>query len=220
MPNINKALIFDASSIITLALNDLLHILEPLKRKFGGHFFITEEVKYEVIDKPLQEKRFMLEALFIKKLYDDGVLELYKNSHLKEKTMLGNIANLTFISDGEFIRIMHSGETSCIALYNELKIEKKAVVVDERTTRVLCEAPNNLKRLLELKLHRKIHSVEKNYNYFRNINIIRSSELALMAHKYGFIDLPGKKQEVIMAILYAAKFNGCAISNQEIETLL
>ncbi len=220
MSQINKALIFDASSIITLALNNLLYILEPLKRKFGGTFFITEDVKYEVIDKPIQEKRFMLEALFIKKLHENGTLELYKGSRLKETSRLGNIANSTFISGRDPIRIMHSGETSCLALYNELKIEKKAVVVDERTTRVLCEAPNNLRKILELKLHRKIHSVEKNYNFFRNINLIRSSELALLAYKSGFIDLPGKKQDIIRAILYAAKFNGCAISNQEIESLV
>jgi len=220
MTNVQKALIFDASSIITLALNNLLYVLEPLKRKFNGSFFITENVKYEVIDKPIQEKRFMLEALFIKKLLDNGTLELYRGSGLKEKSRLGNIANSTFISEGDPIRILHSGETSCLALYHKLKIEKKAVVVDERTTRILCESPDNLRRLLELKLHRKIHSVEKNYNFFKNINLIRSSELALQAYKFGFIDLPGKKQDIIRAILYAAKFNGCAISNQEIESLV
>lgn len=51
-----KALIFDSSSIITLALNDLLYILEPLKAKFKGEFYITEDVKREVIDRPFREK--------------------------------------------------------------------------------------------------------------------------------------------------------------------
>jgi len=201
-------------------LNNLLYILEPLKKRFNGTFFITEDVKYEVIDKPLQEKRFMLEALFIKKLLENGTLELYKDSSLKDKSRLGHIANSTFVSNGEYIRILHSGETSCLALYNELRIEKKAIVVDERTTRVLVESPGNLRRLLESKLHRKIHAIEKNYNSFKNMNLIRSSELALMALKFGFIDLPGKKQDIIRAILYASKFNGCAISNQEIESLI
>lgn len=220
MTDTNKAIIFDASSIITLALNDLLHILEPLKKRFNGVFYITEDVKYEVIDKPMKERRFMLEALFIKKLLENNTLTLYRQSHLKEQQRLLNVANSTFISDGDFIRILHPGETSCLALYNELKMKKKAVVVDERTTRILCEAPDNLRRLLESKLHRKIHAMEKNYAIFKNYQLIRSSELALLAYKFGFIDLPAKRQEIIRAILYASKFNGCAISNQEIESLI
>jgi len=230
-----KALIFDASSIITLALTDLLHILEPLKEKFNGEFYITEEVKYEVIDRPIQERRFMLEALFIKKLVEKGVLKIYPVI-LKEQSKLLRLANSTFISEGEFIKIVHPGEVSCAVLYNQIDAEtaktdsfrgaekldfssKKAMVVDERTMRLLCESPENLREILENKLHKKILAVEKNYPSFKNFKVIRSCELALMAYEFGLIDLPAKREEIIRALLYATKFSGCSISSKEIDSL-
>ena len=42
----NKALIFDSSSIISLAMNSLLPELRELKMIFDGDFIITDEVKY------------------------------------------------------------------------------------------------------------------------------------------------------------------------------
>ena len=47
---ISKALIFDSSTIITLALNNMINILEPLKKSFNGEFLITPYVKKEIID--------------------------------------------------------------------------------------------------------------------------------------------------------------------------
>jgi hypothetical protein len=214
----NKALIFDSSAIITLALNDLLYILEPLKKKFGGEFYITDDVKREVIDKPFRERRFMLESLFIKKLLDKGVLTLFSNLSLsKEKDNIMMIANHTFRAGSEDIRILHDGESSCLALYNLLDIDKKAIIVDERTTRILCEAPENLRRILESKLHTKIDANQKNYPVFKEFKILRSSELGFMAYELGIIDLPAKKAEAMEALLYALKFKGCTISMNEID---
>ena len=98
-----------------------------------------------------------------------------------------------------------------------LEIDKKAIVVDERTTRILCEAPENLRKLLESKLHTKIDASEKNYPMFKDFKVIRSSELVFMAYKLGIIDLPAKKQEAMEALLYGLKFKGCTISMREID---
>jgi hypothetical protein len=217
-PKYKKVLIFDASSIITLALTNLLHILEPLKHSFQGEFFITEEVKSEIIDKPIQESRFMLEALFIKQLYERGILKLYPVNQREQFKML-KLANSTFVSNGEYIKIVHPGEVSCLVAYNSINAEKKAMVVDERTMKILCENPGNLRKLLETKLHRRISSVEMNYDYFEDTNIIRSCELALIAYKFNLIDLPANKSEIIRALLYATKFSGCSISSREIDSL-
>jgi hypothetical protein len=218
MAQYKKALFFDASSIITLALTDLLHILEPLKHSFQGEFFITDEVKYEVIDKPIQERRFMLEALFIKKLFEQGVLKLYPVSPREQSKTL-RAANSTFISDGDFIKIVHPGEVSCLVAYNSIDAEKKSMVIDERTMRLLCESPENLRKLLQNKLHKKISALERNYSYFKNINLIRSCELALIAYGFNLIDLPAKRGDIIRALLYATKFNGCSLSSKEIDSL-
>ena len=89
--------------------------------------------------------------------------------------------------------------------------------IDERTTRVLFEKPENLRELMANKLHRKINL---NLNEIKNINnfrFIRSSELVYISYKKGFIKLNDKR--ALEALLYAAKYKGCAISWEEIEQL-
>ncbi len=214
----NKALIFDSGAIITLALNNLLFILEPLKKAFGGEFYIPGAVKNEVVDKPLKTKRFMLEALMIKSLINKKILVVISDEQLKKETKrILDMANKTFKTQEEWIRLLHEGETSCLALYSLINAKKKSIVIDERTTRMLCEAPENLRKLLEKKLHNKIKAERKNYELFSNFNIIRSSELAFIAYKRKIIDLPAHPRDALRAILYAIKYKGCAISNREIE---
>lgn len=213
-----KALIFDSGAIITLALNNLLYILEPLKKIFKGEFYIPDSVKVELVDKPLNTKRFMLEALMIKFLLKKGIFTVISTAALKRETKrIMALANHTFNTKGEWIRLVHEGETSCLALYNLINAQNKALVIDERTTRMLCESPKNLRKLFERKLDSKVEAIEANYSFFKNFKIIRSSELAFIAYKKGIIKLPTKSKKAIEALLYAAKYKGCAISNHEIE---
>ena len=53
-----KSLVFDSGPIISLATNNLLWVLEPLKNKFNGKFFITQAVKGEIVERPLETKKF------------------------------------------------------------------------------------------------------------------------------------------------------------------
>lgn len=214
-----KALIFDASSIITLSMNNLLSLLIPLKRKFKGKFYITEDVKREVIDRPLQIKRFELNALMISSLLKNDVLTLYKQDISDKTGVYLDKANNTYEARGKKLKILHAGEASCIALYNQLKLQKHKVafVIDERTTRMLCEKPTNLERLLEKKLHTNIKMNGENIPVFQGIDIIRSAELCFIAYKSKIIQLPAKPIQAIDALLYASKFNGCSISYEEIE---
>ena len=43
-------LFFDTSSIISLATNNLLSVLEELKKKFKGDFVISDAVRKESLD--------------------------------------------------------------------------------------------------------------------------------------------------------------------------
>lgn len=213
-----KALIFDSSSIISLALNNLLFILKPLKQAFKGEFYIPEAIKYELIDRSLQIKKFKLEALMIQKLVDEGVFKIKRDKFIKEQSrLLTSVANNTFRTNDGNIEIVHEGEMECLALYLFIPSNKKAIVIDERTTRMLCESPENLHALLERKHHTKIFASEVNYNFFRKFKIIRSSELAYMAYKLGIIKLPAHSKDAIESIMYALKSKGCAISYNEIE---
>ena len=72
----DRAIIFDSGALISLAMNGLLPELKELKKIFKGKFIITNEVKKEIIDKPITIKRFELEALRLKELLDKKVIEM------------------------------------------------------------------------------------------------------------------------------------------------
>src|SRR3989338_1021622 len=101
-----KALIFDSSTLITLAMNGLLDMLAEIKKGFNGKFIITEPVKYETISHPMQIKSFELEALRINELLLNNVLEMpsllgIKDNEIEEETRkILDIANTTFSAGG------------------------------------------------------------------------------------------------------------------------
>jgi predicted DNA-binding protein (UPF0251 family) len=220
-----KAIIFDASTLISLSMNGLFDELKDLKNIFGGKFLVTKDVKREIIDKPSTIKRFELEALRLKDLLDKGILETPSSLGVDEKEIykevekIKNIANTTFKSKRDDIYLIDSGETSCLVLSKILSDRKikNIVAVDERTIRMLCEKPENLKKLLEKKLHTQITSNDSNFKYFKGFSFIRSSELIYVAYKKGLIKL--KDPMTLDALLYAVKFKGCAISDEEIKEI-
>lgn len=221
-----KILIFDSSTIITLSLNSLLYILEKLHEKFDVKFIITEEIKYEVIDKPLQIKRFELEALMVNQLLKKGILEMPESigigkKQVQEKTSkILRLANNSFLARGRYINLLSAGESSCFALGKILE-EKNiecSLAIDERTARMLSEKPENLKMLLERKLHTAVKMNKDNLGIFLNTKIIRSSELCYIAYKNHLVGIEDGRI-LVDAMLYAAKYKGCAISTNEIEEM-
>ncbi len=223
----SKALIFDSSTLINFGLNGLLYLLAELKERFGGKFLITKDVKYETVDRPRNVKKFELNALKINTLIANHVLEMPsamgidEQEIVKEAKRILRTANHTFKAKERWIHLIDKGEASCLALsflLNERGIEN-IIAIDERTTRMLCEKPENLRELMENKLHTKLEAVEKNYAMFKNFKIIRSSELLYIAYKYGLVKLHDHGSEVLDALLYGAKFKGCAISREEIDEI-
>jgi|SRR3989344_3968961 len=220
-----KAIIFDASTLISFAMNGLFDEIEKLKKIFDGKFIITKEVKKEVIDKPLNIKKFELEALRLKKLYDAKVLESpasfqVNDGEISRKTEeLLNFANNSFQANGKNIKIVDLGEISCIAL-SKILTEKgiqNIIAVDERTMRMLGEKPENLGKLLEKKLHTRVSPNRKNFDVFKGLKFIRSTELIYVAYKKGLIDI--KDDKLLDALLYSMKFKGAAVSGEEIEEI-
>jgi hypothetical protein len=220
------AIIFDASTLISFSMNGLLDEIAKLKKIFKGKFLITEDVKYEIIDRPIQVKRFELEALRLRKLFHEKVLELpdslgITNSEIiSKKDKIIQIANSMFVGNRGNISLIHSGEASCLAL-SRILLDKKiphVIAVDERTTRMLGEKPENLKDLLERKMHTKIKLQKQDFKYFRGFRFIRSTELIYVAWQKGLTDLKDGKT-VLDALLYALKFKGCSISDDEIKEI-
>jgi len=221
-----KCLIFDSGPLINFSMNGILHILEKLKLAFKGDFLITKEVKREIIDHPKTIKRFQLGALRLENLYNKGVIkfaditeqEVNELREIRERLM--QTANTMFKTKKRAVHLIDKGESAVLALATIMKRKTKEdtpLVIDERTTRMLCENPENLRKLMEKKLHTYIKANTKNYEPFRGFKIIRSTELAYIAHKKDLIDMKG--QEVYEAMLYGLKFKGVSISEKEVKEL-
>ena len=221
----NKAIIFDSGTLISLEMAGLIEILKDLKNIFNGEFIITKEVKYEVIDRSIGVKRFELGALRINSLLEEGILSMPKKLGISDSLIssetkkIMKIANSTFKSDKREIEIIQLGETSCLVL-SKILTEKgieNLIAIDERTTRILGEKPDNLKDLLQTKLHTKIESERSNYKNFNGFRFIRSAEIVFVAFKKGLTNL--KDRTGLDALLYAVKFKGAAISGEEIKEI-
>jgi len=219
-----KAIIFDSGTLITLSMNDLLEMLRKLKQNFGGKFIITREVEEEIVTKPMKIKKFKLGAIRLKNLIEDKTLEfpdvfdISQNEISKIANSILKDANAMFIAQKRPVHIIDLGEASIMALSKLLRNKKIAnlIAMDERTTRMLCEKPQNLERLLSKKLHMKIIQQKQGNRDFYRGDFIRSTELIFIAYKKGILP---KNKELLDAMLYAAKFKGAAISSEEIKVM-
>ncbi len=223
-----KSLIFDTGPVISLATNNLLWILEPLRKQFNGKFFITESVKKELVDRPLEIKKFKFEAIQVEKLIENGVLEVIDNSIIREETQkLLNAANEIFSAFDNYMRIVQYAEMSVIAA--AININADSIVVDEKTTRFLIENPKMIVEILKKTLHTSIRINENNLKDFKNkaknIKTIRSIELVTVAYEHGLLNnyitkLPDAKRNLLESVLWGVKLNGCAVSKEEIEQIV
>ncbi len=152
-----KYIIFDSGPLINFSMNGVLSLLSKLKKEFSGKFLITQSVKTEIMDYPERVKRFELGALRLKSLFNKKVIELpnlspaQKQELKKESQEIMNLANSTFQTKSKNLNLIHEGEATILALASILK-QPNVIAVDERTTRMLCENPENLRKLLQKKL--------------------------------------------------------------------
>lgn len=206
-------------------MNGLLPLLEKLKASFKGKFIITPEVQAEVYERPSHIPQFEWGALSIQALIEKKILELPQTlsvttKDLQEKTREAmDCANHSFKTENQWITIVSEAEMSCIALAQLAKKQghEPFLVIDERTARLLCEAPLNIERLMSQKLHREVR-MEKNCSAaFKGLDCMRSSELVYVAYKKGLV--PSTHQKTLEALIYATKFKGAAISWDEINIL-
>lgn len=220
-----RALIFDTGPIISLTTNNLLWILRELKKEFRGDFFITQKVKRELIDVPIEIKRFKFEALQILKCIDDGILAVLPEKQFRQQTRkLLEIANHSLRADGSWLKLCHPAELEVVAA--AVSRNADAVVIDERTTRLLFENPAQLAALLERKLEHRIIPDKSNITELKkmtaDLRFIRSTELALVAYERGILDslvtsFPQARKHLLQGMLWGMKLRGCAIRVEEID---
>ncbi|HOI18412.1 MAG TPA: hypothetical protein PLX15_00960 [Candidatus Woesearchaeota archaeon] len=219
----------DAGPIISLSMNNLLWVLKELKKK-DVSFCIGSVVKSEMFDKPINIRRFKLKAIQVLDLISEGVISLI-DIDTKIRDELMTLSNNIFYAYKRPIPIVHNGEIETLAMY----IEKShnALLLDERTMRLLIESPLNLKTILASKLHTKIKinydALDKFQNIVKTVKIIRSSELLISAYSMGMFNcyleenqektLPNIKEQLLDGLLWGVKLSGCSISEDEIHSL-
>jgi predicted nucleic acid-binding protein len=226
-----KNIVFDAGSIISLTINNLLDLVKSLRDSFDGKFYIAPSVKSELIDVPFAGKKYKFEALQVMQLIEDGTLEIVDNRKISE---LGNelmeLANKCFKVKDKYLKIVQTGEMETLAL--AISLNSEAFVIDEKTTRLLIENPDSLHEVLYQKTHTKVnmelHNVRKFQELTSNIKIIRSVEIVTYAYEKGLLDkflpkkikLPNARKDLLDSVLWGLKLNGCAVSESEIKDVL
>lgn len=220
-----KSLFFDAGPIISLVMSRLSWTLPRLKEKFGGKFYITPAVKYELIERPINIRRFGFEALQVLKLIREGVFEVYENIPQQTVKELKELANTSFRANGSHIDILQEGELESLS---SALVENAPIVMDERTLRLFIENSSEMKKLLRRRFRTKVTSNQNQINLFlqqvRGVTIIRSIELVSVAYKLGLLNpyLPQRehgKETLVNSVLWATKYNGCAVTPHEIEEI-
>lgn len=221
-----KAIFFDTGPLISLVMSRLIWILPKLKEKYGGKFYITPSVRRELIERPIKIKRFEFEALQAMKLVREGVLEIYDKIPKSKVNELEKLANNSFKIGNKNMDVVQSGELESVAC--ALEIGAEAVVMDERTLRLFIENSKEMEKLLEIRFKRDVVSIPGRIRQFsqklKTIKIIRSIELVGVAYKIGILNeyipkIKEGKATLIDSVLWATKFNGCAVTSHEIEEL-
>lgn len=221
-----KVLFFDAGPVITLVMSRLGWLLPELKKKWNGRFYITPAVKYELVDRPLTVRRFEFEALQVMKLIREGVLEVFTDVPQKKVSELILLANTSFRLDAKPMDIIQKGEMESAAA--ALMVGAAGIVMDERTLRLFIENNRNMKSLLETRFQKQVTPDLAKMDAFstalQDLTIIRSIELVGVAYSFGLLDsyIPeGKKgkEQLLDAVLWNTRYNGCAVTEEEIRDL-
>ena len=221
-------ILLDAGPVISLTTNNLLWLLERFTQVTKKPFSIVSSVKREIVDRPLATKKFKFEALQVERLIEQGVLNVIEQPEFKSKALqLLDLANNVFWAHNAPIRIVQLGEMETLAAAASLGTNR--VVMDERITRSLIESPEQLRMLMEQRLHTKLHvdtgRLEEFRTMTRHIELIRSAELVAIAYEKGLLNnylvkVPNARKELLESVLWGVKLSGCAISEDEIKELV
>lgn len=217
--------VIDTSTLISLSESCLFNLFGHLKEKNKIEFLISESVYNEAVQKPLEINRFKLSAVRIKEGVSKGIIQVVKNSSEMDEIIayIEQFSENIFMSREKTVKVMHRGEIDALALVKHAGA--KTLIIDEKTTRMIIEDPFELKRIIEKRQGINILLNKKRYDEFKkyllDFSIIRSSELIALAFEQGLLARElGEDKEALEAALYSVKFQGCALSEYEIEHFL
>ncbi len=213
-----KIIVCDSSSLISLAEACSLGVLGFMKEKFKADFVIPPAVEQEIVETPHEISRFSYSAARLKHLINVKILRVASVPSLDaDAQKIMDSANSLFRSEMP-LRIIQRGEAECLALLSPMKAS--ALLVDEKTTRLLMEDPKKLLSLMKSE-HAKARADEKSMLDFQkkfSFTVLRSTELVSFAAQNGFFqDLTPDENDIFHTSIYALRYAGCSISQSEID---
>jgi len=218
-----NSIVCDSSSLISLAESCQLDILSFLKQHMYGEFIYPRTVRIESIENPLNMREHALRALRLMDYEKSGAIHFFEYDITKEMSEIMDIANNIFSVNGKPIHLVDAGEAAQVAIAREFGIS--TLLIDERTTRTLIEAPLRHKEHLEREFRCNVRMDESLLKQFSeltgNLHVLRSSEIIILAYKYGYFDHYGElKAKALEGALYGVKLSGCSISFEEIDEIM
>jgi hypothetical protein len=223
-------IVCDSSSVISLTSNCLLWIIGHLTEKLGQKFYISESVRKEITDVPFKCPKYKFKAIRVALAIRKGWLNPigYDPKLDAETNKILEYANSIFklSKANKKIEILHRGEAETLALVKRLGAN--IVIIDEKTTRLLLEDCDELFELIKKRSNSPVEMNLESRNKFaimtKGINLLRSSEIVAFAFSRGFFDNfkshSYDDSSLIEGLLFGLKYNGCAISQEEIDEYL
>lgn len=215
----------DSGVLISLTAGCLDNLLYYFAENFQMRFIIPPSVEYETVTRPFQSdlRKYLFSAVRIRDAIDDGVVVTVDAKVADEARRIMNAANNIFYIHGKPFRMIQFAESEMLAMARKLDIEY--IFIDERTGRLLIEAPFRLKEHLEKEFRVNVMVNKDNARLLSSqlsgLCALRSSELVMLAYEKGYFKHFQKLQrEAVEAALYKMKYAGCSISYAEIDEYL
>jgi len=211
-------IICDSSALISLSMNCMLPIISDFSETVD--FVIPKSVYDEIVSAPAKGRRFKLSSLRFDMMVKNGILQIVEGDPLLVKDIM-NAANEIFWAKHKPLAIIQEGETEALAMAQK----GDSILMDERTLRFLIERPQSLVGLLQRRMHRGVHEDRRRTDRFRDytkgVSVLRSSELIARAYEKGLLEkYYGKGEEALKGCLWALKYSGCSITEEEINEYL
>jgi len=217
--------VIDTGTMITLSSTCLMNVFREFAKYNRLELLVSSDVAQESVWRPITNKRFALNAARIKYAFSEKIVNVVEptNRIRSEQGKILSLANTIFSTDKGPLTIIQDGEAEALALAKIFNAH--ALFIDERTTRYLIEDPLRLKQVLERRQDKEIfYNKESVFSFkemFSELKTFRSVDLIALAFEQNLFDheLAHGKLE-LEAALYAAKFAGCAVSENEINAYL
>ncbi len=206
-------IVLDAGPLISLSNTCLLWLIERLPFDFIVPPWVVNEVSLF----PSRTKHYKYSALRIRELLEKGTVKEHQlDDRAKEiADRVQHIANSVYSIKHRPLKIIQRGEAEAIAVATETD---HVMLVDERTIRLLLEDPKELRNVLQIRtgahVSMNFDRAEELQDIVGDVLMIRSADLVAYAYEEGYLK---KDREFLEAALYALKYAGCAISEQEIQ---